>query len=200
MPTVFLHALPYDPSMWDGYDGEKPRLYGRGRSIEAWAEQLLAELDGRLALVGASMGGYAALAMAKRAPERIAGLALVGSRAGADPPERRPERDETIRKLREEGTDSVWPGNSNDPGELADAVAAIRDRPDFSEVPVALSVPFLVCVGTEDHLTTVDEARSIADSAANGRVEVFEGAGHILSLDEPERFRRVIDAFLRECR
>ena len=101
MTTVFLHALPYDPSMWDGYDGAKPRLYGRGPSIEAWAEQILSEQDGPLVLVGASMGGYTALAMAKQAIERIAGLALVGSRAVADPPAGRAERDETIRKLRE---------------------------------------------------------------------------------------------------
>jgi pimeloyl-ACP methyl ester carboxylesterase len=198
--TVFLHALPYDPSMWDGFDGTKPRLYGRGASIEEWAEQILSEEEGQLMLVGASMGGYTGLAMTKQKPERIAGLALVGSRAGADPPESRAERDETIRKLREEGTESVWPGNTNDPGDLADAVAAIRDRPDFSDVPPTLHVPFLVCVGTGDHLTSVEEARSIADSAPRGRLEVFEGAGHILSLDQADRFRRVLDAFLEECR
>jgi pimeloyl-ACP methyl ester carboxylesterase len=198
--TVFLHALPYDPSMWVGYDGAKPRLYGRGPSLEVWAEQILAELDGQLVAIGASMGGYTALAMANRAPEQIGGLALVGSRAGADPPERRAERDETIRKLREEGTDSVWPGNTNDPNELADAVAAIRDRPDFSDVPPALDVPLLVCVGTGDHLTSVEEAQSIADSAPRGRLEVFEEAGHILSLDQPDRFRNVLEAFLGECR
>jgi pimeloyl-ACP methyl ester carboxylesterase len=198
--TVFLHALPYDPSMWDGFDGAKPRLYGRGASIEKWAEQILSEVEGQHVLVGASMGGYTALAMAKQAPERIAGLALVGSRVGADPPERRTERDETIRKLREEGTDSVWPGNTNDPNELGDAVAAIRDRPDYSDVPPSLHVPFLVCVGTGDHLTTVEEARSIADSAPRGRLEVFEDAGHILSLDQSDRFRSVLDAFLEESR
>lgn len=200
MTTVFLHALPYDPSMWDGYDGAKPHLYGRGPSLEVWAEQILAEVDGQLVPIGASMGGYTALAMAKRAPKRIGGLALVGSRAGADPPERRTERDETIRKLREQGTDSVWPGNTNDPNELADAVAAIRDRPDFNAVPPGLAVPLLVCVGTGDHLTTVEEARLIADSAPRGRLEVFEDAGHILSLDQPDRFRNVLEAFLEECR
>lgn len=199
MIVVFLHALPYNPSMWDGYDGQKPRLYGRGSSIAGWAEQILSEVDGRLVLVGASMGGYTALAMAEQAPERVAGLALVGSRADADPQERRRERDETIRKLREEGADSVWPGNATDAGELADAVAAIRDRPDLSRVPAALGVPVLVCIGTDDHLTTVEEARAIADSAQDGRLEVFEGAGHILSLDQPDRFRQVLDAFLEEC-
>jgi pimeloyl-ACP methyl ester carboxylesterase len=198
--AVLLHALPHDPSMWDGYDGEKPRLYGRGTSIESWADQILAEVEGRLVLVGASMGGYTALAMAEQAPERVAGLALVGSRTAADPPERRADRDQTIRRLRELGTDSVWPGNPNDPNELADAVTAIRDRPDLSDAPPGLEVPFLVCVGTDDHLSNVDEARAIAASAPRGRLEVFNGAGHILSLDQPDGFQRVLDAFLEECR
>ena len=58
----------------------------------------------------------------------------------------------------------------------------------------------LVCIGTEDHVATVEEAREIAESAPRGRVEVFEGAGHILSLDQPERFRAVLDEFLEETR
>ena len=199
MTTVFLHALPFDETMWDGYDGFKPRLYGRGPSIDGWAEQLLREVDGRLVVIGASMGGYTALAMARREPERVAGLALVGSRAGADSDERRRERDETIRKLRDEGTDAVWPGNPHSPDELIDAVTALRDRPDQTDVLRSLDVPVLVCVGTEDELTSVEEARALAAEAVRGRLEVFEGAGHILSLDQPKRFRRVLDEFLAEA-
>jgi pimeloyl-ACP methyl ester carboxylesterase len=197
--TVFLHALPFDETMWDGYDGFKPRLYGRGPSIDGWAEQLLREVDGRLVVIGASMGGYTALAMARREPERVAGLALVGSRAGADSDERRRERDETIRKLRDEGTDAVWPGNPHSPDELIGAVTALRDRPDQTDVLRSLDVPVLVCVGTEDELTSVEEARALAAEAVRGRLEVFEGAGHILSLDQPKRFRRVLDEFLAEA-
>lgn len=199
MTVVFLHALPLDERMWDGYEGVKPRLYGRGASVEGWAEQILGELeDERLVLVGASMGGYTALAMAGREPERVAGLALVGSRAGADSEERKRERDRTIRVLRERGTDAVWPGNEHDPGELADAVAALRDRPDQTETLRSLEAPVLVCVGTDDEINPLDEARALAAAAKHGRFEVFEGAGHILSLDDPERFRRVLHEWLRE--
>ena len=54
--------------MWDRqverFGGVAVRLYGRGNSIDGWAAQLLDELTGDdLALVGASMGGYTALAI-----------------------------------------------------------------------------------------------------------------------------------------
>ena len=205
MKVVLLHALPFDERMWEpqvaalaDYDVVTPRLYGRGRSIAEWAESLVAELDGELALVGASMGGYCALEMARRVPERTRGVALVGSRAGADPPSRRPERDDVIHKLRTQGHEAVWPEyDPQDPEELAIAVEALRDRGDASDVVASLQAPLLVCVGTADALTSVDEAREIAASAPDGRVEVFEGAGHIIGFDQPERLTEVLVGFVR---
>ncbi|MCS7007052.1 MAG: alpha/beta hydrolase, partial [Gaiellaceae bacterium] len=103
MNVLLLHAWPLDERMWEpqlpalreaGFEALAPRLYGRGPSIEGWAAQLLAETEGPLVVVGASVGGYTALALARRAPERVVGLALVGSRAGADSPERRRAREE----------------------------------------------------------------------------------------------------------
>ena len=85
MTVVFLHAFPLDERMWEQGG---PRLYGLGRTMDEWADAVLESHPGRLILVGASMGGYAALAAARRAPERLAGLLLVGSRPEADTPER----------------------------------------------------------------------------------------------------------------
>ena len=54
------------------------------------------------------MGGYAAMAAARRAPERLAGLMLVGSRPEADTPERYAKRAETIALARERGAEGIW--------------------------------------------------------------------------------------------
>ena len=54
------------------------------------------------------MGGYAAMAAARRAPERLAGLMLVGSRPEADSPERYAKRAETIAIARERGAEGIW--------------------------------------------------------------------------------------------
>ena len=105
--VLLLHAYPYDASMWDGqlsaldsYETRAPRLYDLpGETVEAWAEALLPELGDRAAVVGASMGGYVALTLARLAPERIAALVLVGAKATPDTPERRAGRGETLREL-----------------------------------------------------------------------------------------------------
>ena len=106
MKVVLLHAWPVDERMWDaqldvleGWDTATPRLYGRGADLREWARQILAEIDGDLVTVGASMGGYVSLELARLAPERVRGLALVGSRAAADSPERQEFRDELIERL-----------------------------------------------------------------------------------------------------
>ena len=90
---LLLHGWPVSERIWvsqvsalrdAGFDVHAPHLYGRGPSIDDWAAQLLREIDGPLVPVGASMGGYCALALARRAPERIVGMVLVGraSRCG----------------------------------------------------------------------------------------------------------------------
>src|SRR5437763_12130213 len=85
-----------------------PRLYGRGPTMAEWADSVVAEADGELALVGASMGGYCGLALAARAPERVRGLLLVGARPDADSAERRAGRADTIELIRTEGPEGLW--------------------------------------------------------------------------------------------
>ena len=91
MKVVLLHAFPLDERMWEqqrwvpsSHDVVAPHLYDLGgNSIDTWAGRILEETSGELAAVGASMGGYVALAMARQAPERISALLLAGSRATA---------------------------------------------------------------------------------------------------------------------
>ena len=54
------------------------------------------------------MGGYCAVAAARLAPERVAGVVLAGSRPDADSPERRAKRAETIALARERGAQGIW--------------------------------------------------------------------------------------------
>lgn len=206
MKILLLHAWPLDERMWApqlpvlrdaGFEPLAPRLYGRGPSIDGWAAQLLGEVEGPLAAVGASMGGYCALAIARRAQERVVGIVLAGSKAEADSPERRRFRDEQIASLL---TDGVPPELESDVAaeDLAVAQEAIRDRPDASGVVQAFGGPLLVCVGDGDEIVSVGEARGIAEGALLGSLEVFPGAGHILSLDRPEKFNEILMEFLSQ--
>jgi pimeloyl-ACP methyl ester carboxylesterase len=204
MKVVLLHGWPLDEGMWApqlaslrdaGHEPVAPRLYRRGPSIDGWAAELLGEIEGPFVAVGASMGGYCALALARRASERVPGLVLAGSRAAADSEERRRFRDEQIAALRTVG---VPPGlDTNVPAEdLAVAQEAMRDRPDASDTVAAFGGPLLVCVGDRDEIVPVEEARRTADRALLGSLEVFARAGHFLSIEEPDRFNAVLVEFL----
>ena len=113
---VLLHALPLDPRMWEPQVSalDEPAVGARRSTtfpVSRWTPgrtAVLEAVEGRLLLVGASMGGYCALAAARRAPERVAGLVLVGSRAEADPPERRQAREEQLRTIAEGGAAALW--------------------------------------------------------------------------------------------
>jgi pimeloyl-ACP methyl ester carboxylesterase len=206
--VLLLHAWPPDERMWEpqlaaveeaGFEAVAPRLYGRGPSIDGWAAQLLAEVEGPLVAVGASMGGYCALALARRAPERVAGIVLAGSRADADSDERRRFRDELIARLRAEG---VPPDFETDVSAADYAVAqeAMRDRPDLTGVVSSFGGPILVCVGSEDEIVSGEDARALAASALRGSLEVFDGAGHLLTMEQPDRFNAVLSEFLSQWR
>jgi pimeloyl-ACP methyl ester carboxylesterase len=210
MKVVLLHAFPLDERMWEpqrealaGHEVEALNLYDLGgNSVDGWAERILEQVDGELAVVGASVGGYVGLAMARREPERVRGLLLAGSRAGADSPERREARDAAIRTIREQGIEA-WAPNAPAPpppertvDELVRTLEALRDRPDATDVVRAFAGPLWIAVGDADPFLPLDEAREIAATAPSGRLEVFEGAGHFTNLEQPERFNELLAQFL----
>jgi 3-oxoadipate enol-lactonase len=191
--------------MWDaqepvleGHDVVAPTIYGRSNSMDDWASSILGEVDGSFVAVGASMGGGCALAMARQAQDRVRAIVLAGAYAGPDPPERRPQREEMIEKIRAEGAASIWQGAGPSPSadELIAVVEALRDRPDDRAVVASLGVPLLVVVGDSDQMITADAARALADSAPDGACEIVEGAGHLVSVERPEEFNRALGQFL----
>jgi pimeloyl-ACP methyl ester carboxylesterase len=183
----------------EGFKAEVPRLYGRGASIDGWAAQLLRESDGPFVAVGSSMGGYCALALARREPERVVGMMLAGSRADADSWDRRRYREAQISELRADESPPPVLGEPTSE-ELAVAQEAMRDRLDLTGIVSSFGGPLLVCIGDRDEVVSVDEARALAASALRGSLEVFEGAGHFVSLDAPERFDAVLLDFVRQWR
>jgi pimeloyl-ACP methyl ester carboxylesterase len=210
MKIVMLHAFPLDERMWEpqrdalaGHDVHAPNLYELGgNSVEHWASAVLETVDDDIAAVGASVGGYVALAMARSDPARVRGLLLAGARVGADSPERRAARDEGIRTLREEGIEAWAPAAPAPPPpertveELVSTLEALRDRPDATDVAKTFDGPLWVAVGDRDPFLPVDEARGIVAGARDGRLEVFEDTGHFTNLERPERFNELLQEFL----
>jgi pimeloyl-ACP methyl ester carboxylesterase len=224
MKIALLHALPFDPRMWEpqldalgDHEVHAPKLYDLGHGVDEWALSVLQQVPGQFVAVGASMGGYTAGALARLAPERLLGIVLSGSRADADNPERRPVREQWIEIARARGGEGIWeqvapaffPAGS-DPAvvdfarsialeqngeDLVRAVEAIRDRPDSTEALTG-SIPLLFVVGDSDPLASPEYAREVAAAAANGRAEAFEGVGHLPTLQRPDEFNRLLTDFI----
>jgi pimeloyl-ACP methyl ester carboxylesterase len=186
-----------------GHDVVNPNLYElRGNSIDDWAEQIFEEIDGEFVAVGASMGGYVALALARLAPESAQGLFLAGARVKADDADRKAARNKAIETLRNDGIDA-WAPNAPAPPppertveELIRATEALRDRRDATEVAATFDGPLWVVVGDADPFLPVDEARAIVASAPKGRLEVIEGAGHFTNVERRNRFNQLLGKFV----
>jgi pimeloyl-ACP methyl ester carboxylesterase len=80
--------------------------------------------------------------------------------------------------------------------DLAVAQEAIRDRMDLSAVVASFGGPLLVCVGDADDIISVEEAEELAQSALQGFIAVFPGAGHFLTVEQPEEFAETLLEFL----
>jgi pimeloyl-ACP methyl ester carboxylesterase len=207
-----LHALPLDERMWEPqlpslrqHDVVAPRLYGRGRTMDAWADSIAGETEGELVVVGASMGGYAALALARRAPERVRALLLVGSRPDTDSPERRAGRADTIELIRNEGPDGLWrmmvpklfadPSAADErllfrePDGLIAAVEAIRDREDSTQLARDFDGPLQFVVGEHESFVTAGEL-------AEFDIREVAGAGHLVNIERPDEFNAILREFL----
>ncbi len=219
MNVVFLHAFPLDARMWEPqherFGGAAPDLYGLGSSLDEWAAAVLASVEGEVALIGASMGGYTALAASRLAPDRVRALALVGSRADADTPERREGRAETIRTIREGGVQALWeqmrekafapdaPAEAlsrareialeQDPALLVRAVEAMRDRSDETETLRRFDGRLLVAVGDRDPFVSIDHFEAILPGRG---LHVVAGGGHLLSMEHPELFDGLLEELL----
>jgi pimeloyl-ACP methyl ester carboxylesterase len=212
LKILLLHALPLDERMWEpqrpvlqGHEVAAPRLYGRGRTMDAWADSIANEIRGEQVVVGASMGGYAALALARRAPERVRALLLMGARPDADSAERRAGRADTIELIRNEGADGLWrmmvPKLFADPS-VADerllfreqdgliaAVEAIRDREDSTQFARDFSGPLQFVVGEHEAFVTAGEL-------AEFDIREVRDAGHLVNIERPDEFNTILREFL----
>jgi pimeloyl-ACP methyl ester carboxylesterase len=212
LTVLLLHALPLDERMWDAQRAElgdcdvvAPRLYGRGRTMDAWAESIAGEVEGDLTVVGASMGGYCALALARLVPKRVRALLLVGARPDGDSPERRAGRADTIELIHREGADGLWnmmlpklfadtsiADKSllfRDPEDLIAAIEAIRDRPDSTELARAFPGPLQFVVGEHEAFVTADELKEFD-------IREVAGSGHLVNLERPDEFNAILQEFL----
>ena len=239
---LFVHGFPLSRGCWrpqidalrSQYRCIAPDLRGFGASeatpgpvaavtMDQYADDIAKLVQalgtGPVVLVGHSMGGYVALAIAGKHPEILRALVLVATRAGQDTPEAAAGRRKTAEAVRTTGTqmviDAMTPkmiAPSNDSKALLDAVRGfmepasrdgvigallgMADRPDATPGLANIDVPTLVVTGEEDAIIDPGESQALEQAIPGARLQVIPDAGHFVALEQPEAFNRELESWL----
>jgi pimeloyl-ACP methyl ester carboxylesterase len=243
-PLLLLHAFPLSADQWQpqlaqiprGWRAVAPDLRGFGGTppesalLDATtigiyagdALELMAHLEMPHAVIcGLSMGGYVALAVVRRAPERVRGLVLADTRAAADSEEGRAGRDRMLALVNSEGPAGVAremvpkllnERSRRETPDLVDthtemilantsagigaAIRAMKDRQDSTDLLGQITCPTLVIVGEADVLTPPSEAEVLERGIPGAQRHTIPGVGHLSNLEAPEAFCRALDGLL----
>jgi pimeloyl-ACP methyl ester carboxylesterase len=244
VPLVLLHAFPLERSMWADTAaalgeatsvvlvdlpgmGASPLPDGGPPSLDASADGVAGVLDrlghDRAVLAGVSMGGYVGMAFARRHPARLAGLALIDTKAAADTAQAAQKRERMAAAVTgEAGTRVLLPmlevllgGTSRArrpqlvnqvrdallaaPAEgVAWSQRAMAARPDSTGTLATLRLPVTVVVGEEDSITGPLEAKAMAALVPGVVLVEVPAAGHLSPLERPDVVARALfDLLLR---
>ena len=231
--VLFLHAFPLSASMWlpqlealgkAGVRAIAPNAYGIEGSEEksewnftGYAHELATLLESlgieQVTIVGLSMGGYQALEFYRLYAAKTASLVLSDTRAEADTPEARSQREEFIKavetlgaeeaarrmvpnyftprsltKKPELGSEATTMITRQSPGVINAAMRAIMTRSDATGSLAAIHCPVLVLCGADDRLTTPETAKNISNLIPGSQLHLIAGAAHISNMEQPGAF------------
>ena len=242
---VLLHPFPAHHGIWvpvaeqlsTRYRVITPDLRGHGDSGvgdgPAYMSAHAMDLDRvcqdaaveRAIFAGNSIGGYILFEFWRRFRERVSGLILCDTKAGADTPEARANRlksaedaekhgttrfiDAQIPKLIGETTRSNRPDRTKDARTMMETMsvaglAAVQrgmaERPDSMPTLATINAPTLIIVGEEDEVTPVAEAEAMQRGIRGSALRRITAAGHYSPWEQPEEVHRVIRQFLESTR
>lgn len=238
-PLVFVHGFPLSRDCWrpqiDAFRLSHrciaPDLRGFGESeatagpvpMDTYADDLARLLEalgtGPAVLIGHSMGGYVTFAFARRHPEMLDGLVLVGTRAGRDTPEAAAGRKATAETVQAHGVADVIdsmaakmlaPDNRDErmmqkvrgfmesasPAGVAGALLGMAERPDSTPYLDAVTVPTLVITGLDDVIIPPGESQDIAAAITGSELQAIQDAGHLVAFEQADDFNQVLREWL----
>ncbi|WP_282608141.1 alpha/beta fold hydrolase [Pelagibius sp. Alg239-R121] len=226
---VFLPGLICDHALWreqmiafsTQFDCRVADLTG-SETVGEMAQSVLSDSPPRFNLAALSMGGYVAFEILRQAPERVAKLALLNTKARPD------SKDETTR--RKELLSAVGVGNfkgatgrllplfihedrlsdedlTAEIEQMAERVGkdafvrqqkAILSRPDSRPGLSRISCPTLVIGSRQDRLTPVDCHEEIAEGIPGSELIIIEDCGHLSPMEHPDRVTEELQGLFSE--
>lgn len=238
-PTIaFLHGLGTNKSSWDAQAEAfksawrviRPDLRGFGESdkpvaasaysVQRYADDVIALLDTLQAwpavIVGTSMGGYVALAIALKERSRVAKLVLCHTACSRRvPPDVMAERLAALRSgtmrdyakvavkhavsrfasddLRRRVVDML---GANDQAAFIQIFSGTTLDFNFCAQLPSLSLPALIISSEEDQVVPYTRSVELHHGMPNAPLKTIPGAGHVSYMEKPAEFNRVLRDFL----
>ncbi len=242
VPVLLIHGFPFDHLLWRHQVSAltrwrciAPDLRGAGApgrqmaveefSVGAYANDLIALLDqsliGQAVVCGLSLGGYIALELLRRFPDRVRAAILCNTKAAADTPEGKLGRDDLVARAQEGGqravADALLPKllarvtQERQPAVVREvqamilrqpvwgivgALRALRDRPDSTPLLDRIRVPVLVVAGDADQIAPAAEMEAMARAIPGAQFTLVPDAGHLTPLEQPRVLNHAISGFL----
>jgi 3-oxoadipate enol-lactonase len=240
-PVLLIHAFPLNQQMWtdqveflkNNYRVITFDVRGLGKSelagpytLEFVVDDVINLLDKlqikKVVVCGLSMGGFVALRVIQRNPERIMGLILADTKSEPDTDSSKLKRYEAIKTINQKGlpfyadfflqpaiAQSAQEGRSkvlaraisiaesNSPNGVSAAALALISRTDTSGDLGKINVPTLILQGEYDAVIPLAAARSLHEKIKNSTFYLIPNAGHLSNLENPTVFNEQLHLFLK---
>lgn len=243
--VVLLHGFCENRTMWRnivptlavqhqvinidlGGFGESADMLPAEVNIDALAAQVLDLLQhlgiGACVVLGHSLGGYVALAMAEQSPTLLQGVGLVHSSALPDSKPRQAMRDRILSIVRQRGVapfahhfvqnlflaerlpelgDAIKEAQTmalNTPKQsLIEVTLAMRNRPDRREVLKKLACPVLFLIGKQDPAIPMGQYLPQITLPQDAHVHLLDHTAHMGTWERPDKTRLILLNFVIYC-
>ncbi|NSL88489.1 alpha/beta hydrolase [Chitinophaga sp. Mgbs1] len=241
--AVLIHGFAENGSIWeiqqaylkDRYRIITPDLPGTADvpltsppTMEEMADYvyaiLLAEGISKAVIIGHSMGGYVALALAEKYPQLLQGLGLFHSTATADSDEKKEGRIKSIKLMQQYGSETFLrqtlpsmfsPSFKTAQPDRVDAYVqlclpcptpsliawyeAMMARPDRREILKSVTVPVLFIVGKDDNAVPPELIIPQITLPRISSIHIFDGVGHMGMWEVYEASNVILQQFIAFC-
>ncbi len=226
MNLVFIHGAGSSSTVWRAqrryFSEEYPVTLvdlpghgltpGKGRdTIKGYVEDVRAYIKGLkdILLIGHSMGGAITMSYALQYPVKACVLAGTGAKLRVFPAvleQIKNNFEETVDFILEYAvynkTEQIMKQSKKEMLKISPEVMykdfSACDTFDVMQKIHQLTVPTVIVCGEQDMLTPVKYSQYLAEKIQPSELEIIKDCGHMLMLENPQKFNQVIEKFLHE--